>query len=282
MFTKKYFIRGVTLLEMMLSLLLSMSLLMMLTTIYLATVKNNSAQIAYTTIQENGRLAMQILFRHIHAAGYIGCARLTEDFPLQNYLQYSLQSNNKITGTESEITLKSASIESAYLQQSMSNVSVLLLSSNVHFKRNDIVVISDCKSAEIFQIKSIETVSAGSQKMITQMPLHKQYDQYAEVSLFEENHYFVADTKRVDSTGKIIKALFQRNYHGHNVELVEGVEQLRFDYDVLRNGVIFRVNAKDITDWDHVVGVNIALTLQTMNAYPLHKIRYGYAAISSF
>ncbi len=278
---QRNFIRGITLLEILLSLFLSIGLFAILITIYLTTVKNAAIQAAYYSIQQNSQLALQILARDIHSAGYIGCGRLTEDFPVQTYLHYSLRPNNKIIGEDSAITVRSASTESAYLPLSMDSLQVLFVSLDAHFSRQDVVIVSDCESAEIFQIKSIESAGENQQKIITQMPLHKHYAQYAEVSKLEENHYVVADTKRVDSTGKIIKALFRRYASGHNLELVEGVQQLQFEYDVLRNNSIVRVHANAVTDWATVVGVAMAVTVHAMSAYPLQKMEYGYAALSS-
>jgi hypothetical protein len=280
MFKQKNFFAGIMLIEFIIAMMISVFLLGILGMIYLAAEKNNAAQSAYLTILDNGRIASELLTRHIHAAGHIGCARLTDDFPLTSYLNYTLSSRHKIIGTDNTLTVSGGSPESGYLLQSMLTATVIYVSTELHFMTGDIVMVSDCESAEIFEVKSIQKIHSGMQKIISTMPLHKQYGQYAEVNYFEKNMYFIADTKHTDASGATIHALFVRNHRRHITELVEGVDAISITYDVVQHDQLVMLKAQQVQDWAAVVGVKIELSLSAINAYPLHKKLNRYVAVN--
>jgi type IV pilus assembly protein PilW len=270
-------IRGVMLIEVMLALLLSMGIFSILILLYVAAEKNHAMQVSYYEVEDNSQIALQIISRDIQQTGFVGCARLTADFPVQSYAMYALFPNNKIMGTNTTLVTRFAGM-AAYLQQSMLSLTTLFASSDSHFSAGDMAIISDCYSAEIFRIKTVFE-NNHIQKIISELPLHKQYNQYSEISHFEINTYYVAKTKRTDSFGKGIYALYRRNAESHVVELVEGVEQLLMTYDVNENGSIHRLSADAVSDWAAVIGVHIQISLRAMHGYSMQKIWNGYAAL---
>jgi type IV pilus assembly protein PilW len=258
-------ITGMTLIELMLAITISMLILSMLTTIYLVTKKNDSAQIAVSNIQENARIAMHWLHGNIRTAGYLGCAKLTDDFPIINYPPYELTRENKISSSGSDtITIRGASISSATLVTSMRGYATLYVSGKPHFSEGDVLLISDCRSAEIFLVKKAAVISQGIQKITTKEPLHTQYQQYAEVSQFESNTYFVGKTNRQSADGSPIYALYIEDIYQQKTELVEGVEDMKIHYDINDNGI---------------VGISIALTLSSLSNFSLQKKWYTYVTL---
>jgi hypothetical protein len=280
MFTKKSSYSGITILEFMLAMLISLLLFSILGMIYLAIEKNTAAQIAYRMIQENGRVATQLLVRNLHRAGQIGCARLTADFPITNYLNYTVSPDNKIIGTDAMLTIRGGSEVSGFLLQPMITTSVLYASTTVHFSPGDMAIISDCQTAEIFKIKMIEKINQQTQKIILQTPLHKQYGNQSELRHFEINTYYVATTQRIDSTGAVIYALYLKNHNNHRTELVEGIDAIHLTYDVIKDGQLVTLTADKIQDWSQVSGVRMIMDLSAIARYPLHKTAYAYAVVS--
>ena len=270
---------GIMLIEFMVAMLISLLLLGLLGTTYLAAEKNQAAQAACFLVQENGRLATQLLGRNIHQAGNVGCARLAADFPLSSALQDGLAPHTKIQGTDKTLTLRGGSLASGYLAQAMQTPSVLYVSSSLPVTVGDSLMVSDCQTAAIFQVKSIEKVSATLQKIVSVLPLPKRYNMNAEVHTYEVNTYFVAATRRVDAAGAVIYALYRKNLHQHSAELVEGIEAMQFRYDVLQGDRRVTMEASQVQDWAKVMGVSIELHVSATNNYPLHKIRYSYAAL---
>jgi hypothetical protein len=153
---------------------------------------------------------------------------------------------------------------------------MLIVSMELHFNPGDIAMVSDCQSAEIFQVKSIEKINHDSQKITSVTPLQKRYHQSAELHDFEINTYYVAPTKQVDATGNVIHALYVKNRNHHATELVDGIDAIHFTYDVKNAN---QIPANQIQDWAAVRGVKILLHVSAINRYPLHKTAYSYAAL---
>ncbi len=263
---------GMTLIELMLAIIISLLILSILSTIYLVTEKNNSTQIAMSHIQENSRIATHWLSTNLRAAGYLGCAKLTDDFPLINYPPYALTPANKISSYRGEemksnsdaITILNASVSSATLVMPMHSYSTLYLSAKPHFSEGDVLLISDCKSAEIFLVKEASVVNQGVQKITTKKPLHTQYQQYAEVSQFESNTYFIGKTNRQYPNGASIYALYIKDIHQQKIELVEGLEDMKINYAINDN---------------EIAGVSITLLLSSLNDFLLQRKWSVYVAL---
>ena len=80
--------QGHSLLELTMALALSLVFLSLMGTIYLAQQKASTQLQALSRLEENALIAANILRDDIHNAGYIGCAKFTEDFPIRNFTSY--------------------------------------------------------------------------------------------------------------------------------------------------------------------------------------------------
>lgn len=278
MYNRRSHYVGITLIELMISLTISFLILTLLTTLYITSQQNLSLQIAINTIQENAQAALNLMRNDIHNAGLIGCARLTSDFPLINHTNIIFNTNNRISGTNHSITIRHAGLMSNNLIQAM-NDDISLYISNNHYKMGDVVILSDCQSAEIFQITKIESTNNHSAKIIFSTPLARRFDQTAELRLLEINTYAIHPTSRTNTVGKLISALYLQNIKNRNNELIEGIDALEMKYTIIHAGAIMTVNADQISDWSALIGVHIALTVSAANFLPLKKIWYGYAVL---
>lgn len=256
----------------MTTIILGLIILSCLWEIYTLSELQHRRQVALSHIQNNAQTASEVLISAIHQAGDIGCARLTENFPVISYQHYSLNNKNKLSGTQNEITVRYMEFPRASLQKSMHDYSVIDTTSNVRFKVGDIVIISDCHRAEIFKISS-STIKYPFQKIISQQPLHHLYMPYAEVGRLIINKYFVAKTNRNNGQRKFIDALYEQDFYLYKNEIVEGIQQMQISYVVQTSDI----DAKNIGDWSKVIGVNIKFLVSYT---PFSKPWYLYANLS--
>lgn len=225
---KKNF-QGFTLVEMILGLSLALLVTSIIISIYLAAEKNFRLQTVLSNIQENARTAMSFLDSDLSMAGYMGCAKLTDDFPITSTTPFSLKNNNKIliegnTRTNS-ITVIHANVDHADLTRDMITNSVLYTSLEPVFKQDDILIISNCKSADIFQVKNIINLQ-NEQKIIPQQELSTLYDKNSEVSKLQINKYYIADTLRGPNAH--LYALYMTDMiNRHTLELVENIDAMK-------------------------------------------------------
>src|SRR5689334_20938842 len=94
--------RGSTLIEVLISLTLSLILLGLAAAIYLTTEKQTRFLNALITLHDNSRFVLQSLELELQSAGFIGCPHLSPDFPLGNTTPYSLTAANKVELQQNE------------------------------------------------------------------------------------------------------------------------------------------------------------------------------------
>lgn len=268
---------GWMLIELLIMLAIGLLIISILFAIYLSSMHSYRLQNALNQLQENAQTASHILTTEIHRAGYIGCARLTEDFPLIFYPPFTLTPQNKITSSpHNEMMVRHMSLPAAVLMEPLRNASSLQVSNHVHFTSGEILMISDCKKAEVFAVKEVEVVR-GMQVIYPVRPLQYHYEKQAEVSQLSINTYFIANTKRTYLDGTPLYALFVRDNNQRKFELVEGIQQMTIRYTVKQDGNLIELPAEQIAKGSTLVGVAIDLNLISP---PVNKIWHLYAAVS--
>lgn len=256
---------GMTLLELMIGLIISLLILFSVMTLYLAGNKNYVEQSALNSIQENARIALGLLEADISMAGYVGCRKLSADFIVKNFEGFNLNSDNIISVAPNELTVRKASTESANLTQEMQNSSVLSVEKNPKFSVNDIAIISDCYSSEIFKVNHVIRGKDNIQYLTTSSPLSMLYNSEAKVSLFEIKTFKVKKTGRRDLNGKFISAMYLKESNlRKDVEIVEGIEDMEVSLDNINH---------------QIVGVNVKLLFKAVNYPELKKEWYSYIAL---
>lgn len=279
---------GLIIVELLLAILLGLLIVSFLWEIFTAVKHGQHLQIALHNIQTHAKQAIDILAADIHQAGYLGCARLTREFPLVSFAPYQLLATTKLQGYDGisdAVTIRHASYPAAILMRDMqqkkadfhsfANYSILYASNIVRFAEGSILLIADCQSAEIFVAKHVIHLSNGLQKIISNKPLHTNYLKNSEISYLVENHYFIGKTKYQYADGSVISALYVKKINHRKIELVDGVEDMKIIYFVKQHHTYIRQHARDITDWSRVVGVSVELLLK---ALPFKKTWYLYAA----
>ncbi len=260
---------GVTLIELMLALSLSVLILGMIIETYVAANATHEAQTALNAIQENARSASEFLSTHIRAAGFIGCARLTDEYPFTHHLEINLprpvshyQDKEMKTGTDA-IAVWHAGNASVLLMKTMKEKNILYVSTGFDLAADDWLIISDCKTTETFAIKTVSVLQNGWKKIISAVPLEKLYEKNAEINQFEIDNFFISDTGRETKNHQPVYALYVRMNGGRKMELAEGVDdmQARFSAGIKTHGAA------------------IVLRLSSVTHFSLHKNWYLYAAL---
>jgi type IV pilus assembly protein PilW len=283
----KKWLSGNTLIELMLSIMLSMLVVGLVITVYLATEKIHLTQTALMTIQENSRAAIHILNSDIRMAGYIGCVKLKNGFFIDNNTPFVLTDKNKIqnySGPEikagsNAITLRHMAASHATLLQTMQDYSVLYVTAVPHFSNGDILLIADCKRAEIFLVKKVVILGNHTQKIISARPLSTLFKEYSEVGRFEVNTYFIGKTPYQTTKGLPIYALYRKDIHSYKTELVQGVNDMKIHYGIIDNGRLVEHPANEISDSPIVLSVSIKLTFNSIDALKLSKNEYSYVTL---
>lgn len=144
---------------------------------------------------------------------------------------------------------------------------------------NDIVMVSDCTNADIFQITGPDTFGTGTNNLVHNSgasapgnqsnDLGKSYSTDAQVMRLITRVYYIG--RRSNSTSNP-PALFRREFPSTTTviaqELVEGIETLRFafgeDTDATSDKIanIYR-NASSVVDWNKVAAVRVGLLAAT-------------------
>ncbi|HSW70930.1 MAG TPA: hypothetical protein VLH77_03000 [Gammaproteobacteria bacterium] len=212
--------RGATLIELLLSLSLSLLLLGLLSIVYLTTQKEITAQNTLTVLHEHAFFVVQKLKFDIQRAGFIGCPLFTADFPLGNRTRYFLSPKNKIEVQQdarlsSVMTVRYRSVEVAFLRVDQRQSSLLELSSGLRVVPGELLLISDCRQADLFEVETVSSHGEG-QTITTHQPLRYRYFKGAEIGRFEINTY------SVERTG-----FYQTDVEGHKIRLIEGIEKMK-------------------------------------------------------
>jgi hypothetical protein len=210
---------GMTLLEVMLTLSLSLLITTALTTLYLHLHHAALHQQSLQSHQRDARRIKLLLTDEIAAAGHIGCARLSSSFSVIPYLEYSLTAKNALESEDSALTLRYQSFPGATLMEANSHPSRLIVDLGLRFYPKQIGIISDCLHAEVFQVKAVR-LTHNTQVIETMLPLHFSYQPYAELGHYRVHRYLLQHSQlvRID--------LGQRK----NI-MMEGIVDLHFSDD---------------------------------------------------
>lgn len=265
---------GFSLIEVLIAQALGLILVACLFEIYLANQHSFELQTALHKMQNVAKTALNLLESEVQKSGNIGCARLSNDFVVQSYGDYSITPANSLMGSTNEIIVRYAKFPSVSLIKKI-NDNVFMIENDVHFSQGDILLISTCQHAELVQIEHVANHKT-MQTITTRNVLKYDYEQGAEVSQLVINRFFVAQTKRLHPNGKPVYALYVQDIGNHTSEIVEDISYIQIMYSVMIRGVLTDQKAENITDWENVKGINI--TLQVTSDVLQPKTWYAYAS----
>jgi len=282
MFKNQSTYSGVSLIELMMALVISSLLLSCLITVFIAIKNINQVQIALNAMQDNSRAAAILFNSEIKMAGYIGCAKLTKDFPLiNNFLEFT--DENKINfyvdpemkKNSDGILIAHASESHAILAKGMHGYSVLDAENNLKFSANDIVLISDCKNAEVARIKNISFTTEGLQQISLFRPLAMAYAKYSEITPLEVNRYYLSPS----SSGLPMYSLYKKDIESQTQEMIEGIDEMKVFFEIIKDNQLIEIPANQRQKEMKIVAVSIKLTLSSIDKWIPKKDFYIYTVV---
>jgi len=291
--------RGMSLVEVLVALVISLFLLGGIIQVYLANKTSYSFSNAISRIQENGRYSLDTMSQDLRMAGFFGCAIFdpTDTDSIVNSLnpagtgydtavhdiigQGLLEGTNNdgLNGSDS-ITLRGAkpgqfNIFPPFGPSTSANIKV---NNNDILETGDIVMISNCRGADIFQItNTTQGQGAAKDAVVHNTGTGTEPGNYnpdtcksghclsqvygADASLFQLQA--VTYTIAVGESGE--PALW-RSENGVNLELIEGIEQMQILYGVDTDDDDFPnryVVSTAVADMLDVISVRIMLLIRS-------------------
>jgi len=289
------FDRGFTLIEIMVALLISTVIVGGTLSVFLATKKTQRVSTALAEIQQSGSFALDYLKREIRMIGYQGCQSSSGDninviangFSKSDFIEQKLTgykvSNTWLNGTPFSDKITAFTGTDAFsfgrirdldnilsdTEASTTNINIVKSPAS-DFVKDDLVMISDCDFADLFQITSTPTVLTDVVNLTyvntaATSNLSKVYKQAdAVISSYKNIVYFVNDTGRKNPQGEAVMALYRAQSPSYPPEeLVEGVENMQIMYgEKLATGKIRFVPAERDSpsiEWGNVISMKISL-----------------------
>lgn len=297
---------GFSLVEIMVALVIGLFLMTGVIQIFLGSKTTYRTTENSSRIQENGRLAIELLSRDLRMAGYKGCLR--SSMPTVNVLNNATAFNwnfgqeiqgfnesgttwspalpsdisglQMIAGTD-VITVRTIDSEGIYVTgqpsiqsgctASVSSTADLKVTSNTFLKDDDIVLVTNCERAAVFQITNFnDKENVVHNTGGTSVPGNSTKDLGGcliggEMMKISTKTYFI----RTGSSGR--PALWRRVGTSPAEELVEGVENMQIIYgvDTSNDREADQYSTADVVsatnNWPNVVSVRVSFLLQSID-----------------
>jgi type IV pilus assembly protein PilW len=288
---------GFSIIELMISIPLGLLVLAAVLKIFTASMEGVHLQNGFSRVQENGRIATELMVRDIRGADYWGCGGNVGE--ITNHLDTTdtsydesilptsgkgIDGDNDVTSeTISGITVKDVTdILTLRGASSLSGVQIEtpympLNSATIHINKNttivegDILLLSDCKEADLFSNTQNNTGTSGQINHTTGNSLGAQfinnvtkdlshsYGGDAQILIPYAKVYFIG----VNTSGS--HSLYRAD-DGVANELVRGVNDLQIMYgvDTSGNGSANTFKAAPTTaEMDQVLSIRVSLTTES-------------------
>ncbi len=165
---------GLTLIEIMIAMLLGLFLIGGVIQLFIGSKQNYRVQENISRVQENGRFALYFLNKDIRMAGFWGCVKNNNnvitnhlDPAGKNYDANIHQFDQPVTGTNGttdSITIRGAMdsgirVTPPYMN---TNSAAVHVEAGNGLSQSDIILITDCRQADIFQLTNANPDTSGS------------------------------------------------------------------------------------------------------------------------
>lgn len=303
--------KGLSLVELMIALTIGMFMILGVLYIYSSSRSSYLANDAGARVQEDGRFALERLTREIRMAGYMGCANALDlnpriiadpdgDGNVAEHVTWAAGEaikvfNNadnaggdqwvnpttitRVAGTD-VIVLKGMGTCSTPLTGNMGtdNANIQIGTNTCGWAAGDILIISDCTSADVFAANNVSTGSvtiAHSNSVNTDTidntrssKLSKPYGTDAIVGRFQQTTFFIGiDTTITPSQ----PALYEIGYNGVAYGTAQPVAgnvynlQVTLNLDTDSDGDVdsVKITPSNLTDWRQVVSVNVDYSVRS-------------------
>lgn len=252
--------RGMTLVELLISLTLGSMLSIMMFNAFYLTKRTMLSQQALVRLQVNARTLDYLLGKALRNSGVFGCHKLQPNSVIvadkdMHLSDYGLVNSKGILGVLAHQLPTDFSGSARVLRRYKKDSELLWiqggnrLSNKSRLKSGSILAISDCRQISLFrkQDEMLPTV----------------IEPYT-LSVLHSTIYYVGDTQRKNAKGRLIYALYSTDLNGRTLELVEGVEKIEIFFGSFTEGALDYQKAQEISDWSAIVSVRIKALLNTI------------------
>jgi type IV pilus assembly protein PilW len=308
--------QGFTLIEILVAMFIGLFLIAGILQIFINSKQSYRTQEALARLQESGRFALDFLDHDIRMAGYRGCSSINTKLVnnLSNTTGYRYDFSKSIQGFDTTagataaswtpshnssttginlpltgsdiITIRRAGDDSVPIAGNDKTTKTLSLSrdSQPKLKACDLVIVSDCENADLFQITGYagdyRTVSyntpgcssVGNAKVM--QPAYKNGNLHKAQTI---SYYISQNANNQPALYRLLNETVD--------ELVEGVEKMQVYYGVDKDGsgaADSYVTAADVANWDQVISVKISLLLRTLDDnIASTQLKYSYEDIDN-
>jgi type IV pilus assembly protein PilW len=280
-----------SLIEFIIASFLGLLLLYGAVEIYSNLKQSDQLIVGLARIQENGRIAVNLLRQEIQSAGYIGCPRLINlIIPFANTLNPPFTTDYVLKGlantkspSHDSILIEKADTKAYYLTSAMLDLNSLVVNPPFSSSNKNWFIISDCSTADIFQISKI--IKNQQVVLITDRSLQKKYNTSATLFPLHAIVYFIAKSNHKNLSDEPIfalyrKELFQPNQHAD--EILEGISRMQIRYSIIddaKQQLREDLTAEEVTAmhaWANVVSVAIALLVDSIEPVFAKPKKYHY------
>ncbi|MFK7993632.1 MAG: PilW family protein [Granulosicoccus sp.] len=301
---------GFSLIELMIAMVLGIVIVGGCISIFTGVVRSSSLNQTVSNLQSNARFALDTIGRDVRAAGFIGCSaernvalNVTVNNPPTTDLSRSAVTGYVVTDTTwspqhpqsytaaqgvgqpvpgtHALSVHYAEFPGFALESSMSsnNSSVeLARRADRQLSAGQLMVVSDCSSADLFTISSVTktnakvTVSTGA-SLVKPYEISSDFPDNTRAMPFVSTIYYVGDTQRISEEGDNVYSLYAHSfpYTAANppLELIEGVDQLVLEFGVRQTdgSMRYAVAGADGYRVEGVETVRVGLLLSSIGSY---------------
>lgn len=282
---------GISLVEILVSLVISLFLLGGIIQVYLGNTSTYKFANALSQVQENGRFAMDTISQDLRATGDWGCINFDPadatninntlltgwagyDAALHNFTVNTPVLGTNDTGglgTTDTLTMSGSKRGQTNITSPFSPTTQAFLTVNRlgGFAAGDIVLVTRCgvndllipEEADIFRISSID---AGNSRFNHATTLSQQYENDAVIKRLQTVTYSIG-------TGTAAQPALFRSDNGTNQELIEGIQDMQILYGIDTDGINTAdqnyanqyVTANNVPDFRSVVSIRVMLLVRS-------------------
>ena len=289
--------KGLTLVEIMIAITLSLILLAGILQIFMSTKQSYNVQQALSRVQENARLLTDVMLRDITSSGYMGCLGATSDMvntladkTLNFDFAVAIEGTEGGAGAPDSITIRRVSEATAIpVAQPMENQKAAIVLDKDHMNFSsleqwDVVTVSDCAGAAVFMVTDIDNTTGAIDHSVGEVADSGHINSGQSNSTDDLERIFgsmsatTAKIYRVGTTSyQVSPSTAGRNTSSLFVspggELVEGVEDLQIQYGLASTPANANiptiaeqyVDADEVTDWNDVMSVRISFVINSVD-----------------
>lgn len=293
--------QGISFVEVLVALVISLFLLGGIVQVYLANKTSYRFSNATSRIQENARYSMDIMAQELRMAGFFGCAVFDPDddaamdaitnnldpdgtgynTDLHDFLDQPLvegTDNDGLNGSDS-ITLRGAYPGNATVEEpfAVSTSANIFITQPNDLEKDEIVMISNCRGADIFQITNTNDNPAGHPNKTAVVHNTGTGDpgNYNPDSCTGGNDHCLSQAYGADASIFKMQAItysiragasgepaLWRSLFGDDQELIEGIEQMQLLYGIDTDDDQHPnqyETAANVTDWYQVMSIRLML-----------------------